>query len=169
MSAPVELLLVRGAPGVGKSSAVSRLRRNIPGGATIEVDDLRRMIAGVQWSGREHHTLAIEHARLLAESFFARGFSPVVVVDTFSRRLAEPLATQLRRIFRIASLHAAPHILERRIEGRPVSAFRDVSVSLALNAEVLRERLSNDELIDTTHLDVDAVSSRLAMLLGVAP
>lgn len=160
-----DVLLVRGAPGVGKSSAVRELRRLLGCGATIEVDDLRRMIVAVRWVDREHHLVALDHARLLVRSFLDKGFVPVVVVDTFSRRQADPFARSLGRSYRIASLVAERPVLEQRIQSRPVDAFRDVAASMTLDAEARRDRFEADTLIDTTTLTPLAVAEQLAHLL----
>jgi hypothetical protein len=166
MSAPVaEVLLVRGAPGVGKSSAVRAARKLLPDGAIVEVDDLRGMIAAVRWSDRLHHELALAHAALLVNSFLAKGFTPVLIVDTFSRGLADPFARTLGRPYRIASLVADADTLRQRIEGRPANQFRDHDVSLALNAQTRHDRFEHDVLVDTTGLRADEVAARLASIV----
>lgn len=164
-AAAAEVLLVRGAPGVGKSSSARWLRGLLPEGAVIEVDALRGMIAAVQWRDRTHHTLALDHAALLVSSFIARGFAPVVVIDTFSRKLAEPFGRSLDRPYRIASLVADAAALRARIDGRPAGQFRDHEVSLALDEEIRGDRLAREVLVDTTSLRPEEVASRLASIL----
>lgn len=157
----VEALLVRGAPGVGKSSAVKRLRRRIQDGALIEVDQLRGMIAGVRWVDAAQHAVALEHALLLLESFLAKGFRPVIVVDTFSRGKLTAFTARLRCSYRVASLWAEPEELARRIAHRPKGQFKDLAASSALNEEVRRNRYPHEELVDTTELSPEGVCDAL--------
>ena len=97
-----DVLLVRGAPGVGKTTACRKLRKLIPEGAVIEVDALRGMIAGVRWVDTEHHLVALDHALLLIRAFLEKGFRPVVLVDTFSRGKLQRFAADLPFSYRVA-------------------------------------------------------------------
>ena len=103
----IDLLIVRGAPGVGKSTAVRRLRKHIAGGAVIEVDSLRGMIAAVQWVNTEQHWVALDLARVLITSFLTKGYRPVVLVDTFSRGKLTRFVRDIRQSYRVVSLYAS--------------------------------------------------------------
>ncbi len=161
----VDVVIVRGAPGVGKTSAVRALRKRISAGAVVEVDHVRGMIAGVRWIDSEHHLVALGVTRGIVQSFLARGFRPVVVVDTFSRgklkQFVADLTGELDVRYRIASLHAANEALLARIEGRPANEFREPAISLRLNEEILQNRYPHEELIDTTELAPADVAERL--------
>lgn len=156
-----DLLLVRGAPGVGKSTAVARARRHIANGAVIEVDALRGMIAGVEWTNKKQHELALDHARLLANSFRARKFRPIVIVDTLGRARLEAFLPTLEAPYRIVSLFARPDVLAARVAARPDGQFKDLSACLVLNAEMERHRYPNERLLDTTTMTPDEVSRSL--------
>jgi len=166
---PPELLLVRGAPGVGKTSATRRLRANIPEGAIIEVDGLRGMIANVRWVDTAQHLIALDHARLLAGAFLDRGYRPVVLVDTFSRGKLTAFTASLPWTYRIASLYASPQVLRDRVLRRPEGQFKELDACLLLNDEVAQNRYPHESRIDTSELDADAVAEQLRALLQETP
>lgn len=157
----VELLLVRGAPGVGKSTAVNRLRRLLPSGATIEVDAVRAMLHGVNWQDPREHTLSLEAAVTWAELILASGRGPVVLVDTLSRPRLQGLVVRLRMPFRIATLYAAPTALKARVEARPEGQFKDIAACMTLNAEAKGNRYPHERFFDTTELGPAEVSDLL--------
>jgi predicted kinase len=167
--ASVDVLLVRGAPGVGKSTAVRALRKQIGAGAIVEVDHVRGMIADVRWVDTEHHLAALAVTRGIVRSFLSRGFRPVVVIDTFSRgklrQFVADLAGETDARYRVASLHAADDTLLSRVAGRPANEYREPEVSLLLNEEVRQNRYPREELVDTTHLSPGEVASRLLDIL----
>lgn len=161
----VDLLIVRGAPGVGKSTAVRRLRKLIASGAVIEVDALRGMIAAVEWVNTEQHWLALDHARLLIDAFLAKGYRPVVLVDTFSRGKLTRFVAGLDLSYRVASLYASEAELVRRVSGRPEGGFKDLDSCRVLNDEVAANRYEHEHLIDVTMLRPTAVAERLEEVL----
>jgi hypothetical protein len=156
-----EILIVRGAPGVGKSSAARLLRRLFPAGAVIEVDLLRGMVSSVRWQDTDQHLKALSHARLLAESFLEAGYRPVVIVDTFSPKKLSAFTSSLARPYRVVSLYAEPLVLRSRIEGRPNVQFRDFETSQSVNSEIHLNRFPNEVLLDTSELDSGGVASAL--------
>lgn len=165
-----DILLVRGAPGVGKSTAVARLRKQITAGAVIEIDVLRGMIVGVEWRNRDHHMLALDHARLVADSFLARGTRPIVIVDTLGRARIESFLPTLGHRYRIASLYADPDVLRQRVAQRPSGQFRDIDACLVINAEMRHEPYESERIIDTTEMSPDEVSAVLfAELTNASP
>ncbi len=165
LESKVELLIVRGAPGAGKSTAVRLLRKMIPGGAIIEVDALRAMIAAVQWVNTEQHWIALDHARLLSQSFAAKGLRPVVLVDTFSRGKLTAFVATLDLTYRVASLFLDEAELINRVNGRPEGGFKDIEACRVLNAEVASNRYEHERLIDVTNLQPSAVAEALLDVL----
>ena len=160
-----DLLLVRGAPGVGKSSAVRKLRRLLPGGAIIEVDHVRGMIAAVRWVDTEQHLMTLELVHALAFGFLERGLRPVVVVDTFSRGKLGGFVASLERPYRVASLFALEEVLVERVLGRPADQFRDLSACRLLNREVSDNRYDHEQLVDTSALTPGEVAAALVEVL----
>lgn len=165
----VDVLLVRGAPGVGKSTSVRVLRKRIGSGAVIEVDHVRGMIAAVRWVDTEQHLAALGVTRGIVQGFLSRGFRPVIVIDTFSRgklhQFVADLSSEIDARYRVASLHAEDDTLLARVAGRPANEYREPDVSLLLNEEVRKNRYPREELVDTTHLSPGDVATRLLDIL----
>lgn len=152
-----EVLCIRGAPGVGKSSAAHLLAKQT-GGSLVEVDQLRAMVVRVDWASQAEHVRALEVAADLVASLLRQQFGPVLVVDTFSRGKLRGFLAALTsagvqdEAVGYASLWADSGELRRRIDGRPTDQFRDADVSLALNEASTRSEAVGEAIIDTTRL-----------------
>jgi cytidylate kinase len=150
-----DILLVRGAPGVGKSTAVGRMRRHLHSGAIVEVDVLRGMIAGVEWTNKVQHVLALEHAHMIAGSFLAHGLRPVVIVDTLGRARLDTFLPMLATSYRVVSLYARPEVLANRVDARPEGQFKNLEACMTLNDEIARHRYPHESLVDTSDMSPD--------------
>ena len=159
--ATIEVLLVRGAPGVGKSAAVAALRQHIPDGAIIEVDALREMFAQAHEADRAKHVTALELAWVLGRGFLTRGVWPVVIVDTFTSRKLTAFVEAIDRPYRVASLYVEPDALRARL-AHSGAVQRDKLESAAMhNTEIATHRYPNEKCIDTTSRDPEAVALAL--------
>lgn len=79
------VVLLRGAPGVGKSTVAAVLGEQAVVDAIIEVDAVRRLVVGVDWGDRRQHDAAMTAAARAAAEFAVAGVSPVLLVDCFGR------------------------------------------------------------------------------------
>jgi predicted kinase len=79
-----DVIILRGAPGVGKSTLAKELAQHFPKGVRIEVDTLRGMVISVDWTNQQEHKDLLQVAAQLTRQFLGLGFKPVLVVDTFS-------------------------------------------------------------------------------------
>lgn len=167
MSPGIDVLVLRGAPGVGKSTLGRGLRRALPIGAVVEVDDLRAMIAQVDWASRAHHDLALEVAQAALARFVALGVRPGVLIDTFSRGRLNSVQARLDAAglrHETASIWLEPAILADRLAAR-TSGFKDWELSRILNDEVLANRYPHEQLVDATALEPDALLQRVLGLI----
>lgn len=158
MSAAVgELILVKGAPGVGKSTAARHLARRFPAAVLLEVDALRNMVVHVDWKNQVEHRSVLVVSACLAASFLEAGFTPVVLVDTFSGDKIDGFLSSFRAhrpevaVF-VAVLHASSEVLSARVANREVGGFRDLGISHRINVEVVRGVRPFERLIDTSCL-----------------
>lgn len=134
-------ILIGGAPGVGKSTVARTLAHCFAEGVSIEVDQVRLMVNRPKWKDQDEHRMTLRFAAILACQFARKGFGPVVVIDVFGG--VKPL--EFRQVLRRAlpksevqffALWATPLALERRMSLRPEGFFKDLNVSLKINAEL---------------------------------
>ena len=158
MSAPTsDVIVIRGAPGSGKSQAAKCLAARLGSGARIEVDMLRAMVIPVDWTNQAEHISVLSLASELVAGFLRLGHTPVIVVDTFSgdklvRFLAELRALQSGLDVRVFALVTAPAVLRARVESRSADQFKDIGICAMLNSDVVKHRQPGERLIDNSSL-----------------
>lgn len=152
-----DVLVIRGAPGSGKSEAAKRLAARLGHGARVEVDTLRAMIVPVNWTDQMEHIAVLSLAVGVVAGFLRMGHRPVIVVDTFSgdklgRFVKDLETTHLGARVRAFSLAPSNLALRARVESRPDGGFKDVRVCEKLNSDVARRLLPGELLIDNSDL-----------------
>lgn len=162
-----DVILIGGAPGVGKSTLARLLAEVWLGGATVEVDRIRSMRNSVSWTDQIQHEQDIRAAARHVTRLLAMGLRPVVVVDAFNASKPSWLIDELAVIakeftYRHVSLHAQPDVLNSRISGRPEGGFRDLPICLRINAECISMLPSDKRIvIDTTCKSSEVVRDEL--------
>lgn len=152
-----DLILLKGAPGVGKSTAAKLLASHFPSGVRVEVDTLRQMVISVDWTNQAEHQSVLKLSAKLAAGFIHSGQSPVILVDTFSGDKIDGFLATFRqespesRVF-VAVLHASDEVLRQRITDRDGNAFRDFPIAMRINHESIAGAQSFESVIDTTSL-----------------
>lgn len=143
------ILLLRGAPGVGKSTIAVEAAVILGGGpavAVIEVDDLRGDLwhtPAIAIPEDDRYVLALGLAARVAMALLEAGVGRVIVVDTFAAWAARVFQKALRgrALARAISLLADDGEIGHRLATRPErpGVFRDSPVARALNAELAAE------------------------------
>ena len=167
MTRQLDVFVIRGAPGAGKSTLGRKLWRALPGGAVLEVDDFRAMLCQVDWASRDDHDAALDAAMAAIVAYVARGRRPIVLIDTFSRSRLSAVQAFLResRMHHYTlSLWVDPRSLAQRLEAR-ASGFKDWEPSKILNDEVRTNRYPAEHFIDATALAPDAVLAAAVALI----
>jgi len=149
-----DLILIRGAPGVGKTALAEHLKEHYPSGVTVEVDSLKVMINRWDWRDSAQYRHILEAAGSVCRSYFDNGYAPVIVVDPFSCPVLDSFISMVRSSPRkpayfIITLFCDPPSLEQRIQSR-TEGFNSVKTALAINEEMRRYRFPREELIDTS-------------------
>ncbi len=153
MNAQIDLIIVRGAPGTGKSSLGRKLKKYFAEGVLIEMDNLRGMMNIVNWESEKQHLIALDAAASLANSFLDSETFPVIVVDMFMPDKINNFLEKLKtKNFVIVSLLAADAILEKRLSDRN-EGFKDLSKAIQLNKSIKENLLSREIIIDSSSLD----------------
>ncbi len=152
-----DVIVIRGAPGSGKSEAAKRLAARLGHGARIEVDTLRAMIVPVDWTNQQEHIAVLSLAVAVVTGLLRMGHRPVIVVDTFSgdklvRFLEDLRAAHAGAEVRAFALAPSRGALRARVEGRPDGGYKDVAVCEKLNSDVARWLVPGELLIDNSEL-----------------
>lgn len=173
MTTPARLILVKGAPGVGKSSAARELSKRCPGGVRIEVDTIRNMVINVNWKRQAEHRAVLSLSAQLAMGFLRTGFAPVILIDTFSGDKIDGVVAEFRALLPkerivVVGLFAADAVLRERVLGREEGGFRDLEICTTINQEVARDPRESETLIDTSTLSPAEVADAICGIAGLA-
>jgi tRNA uridine 5-carbamoylmethylation protein Kti12 len=166
-----DLILLKGAPGVGKSTAAKILAQHFPSGVRVEVDTLRQMVISVDWTNQSEHRNLLTLSAQLAAGFLRSGFSPVILVDTFSGDKIDGFLTEFhsqcpgRRVC-VVVLHASEGVLRERLLNREAGAFRDVGTAMRINHESVRDARPFEVVLDTSFNSPADVSGAIMRILS---
>lgn len=166
-----DVIIIRGAPGCGKTQTSKCLASHFPKGVRAEVDALRGMVISVDWTNQSEHTNVLSLSTGLVVGFLRLGYKPVIVVDTFSGDKLAHFLSELRSLnsaldVRAFALVTAPGILRLRVENRPGDHFRDFDVCAKLNEDVLKYLQPCELVIDNTKLTPEETAQ---VILGLRP
>jgi broad-specificity NMP kinase len=143
------IIIIRGAPGVGKSTLVKQLRRQLNDAFVIDIDDLWRMWAPPKWGCREQETRVLLLVRDLVAVMRER-VRYILILGCLSHRDLRLLPdTHVSLI----SIYLRGRELRRRLSQRGGDWAEEESIRIAIrvNAEIRRSRLRGKR-IDLTEL-----------------
>lgn len=151
-----DIITIKGAPGTGKTRTSKCLASLFPSSVRLEVDTLRSMVVSVNWTDQEEHLQILTLSAKLTHGFLHLGYRPVIVVDTFSgdklnRYLDDIRNLDVSLVVRSFALITSGDELTKRLEGRTQDEFKDIEISLKLNALVVKHLHADEDLIDTTN------------------
>lgn len=157
MSKKTDVIIIRGAPGSGKSESAKCLAKYFPEGVRIEVDTLRAMVISVDWTNQAEHISVLNMSAKLVCDFLNSGFRPVILIDTFSGDKLTDYLKHLHQLdkdlsVRIFGLYTTEEELLRRIESRSKGEFRKYDICKRLNDEVKSHKYDGEYQIDTSGL-----------------
>lgn len=166
-----DVIIIRGAPGSGKSEAAKCLAARLGKCVRLEVDTLRAMIIPVDWTNQMEHINVLTLAADLVAGFLRIGHRPVIVVDTFSgdkqlKFLADLETLQPGLDVCVFALVAAPAVLRERIESRSPNQFKYIGISEKQNSEIIERPQPGEQLIDNSGLTPDEVVDLIIEVRG---
>lgn len=167
---PPDVIVIRGAPGSGKSETAKRLATALGRGARVEVDTLRTMIVPVDWTNQQEHIAVLSLAVDVVAGFLHMGHRPVIVVDTFSGDKLGRFLGDLGRArpgaqVRAFSLAPSWVALRARVESRPDGGYKNLSVCEKLNSDVARRLIPGEVIIDNSNLTPEESADMVARTL----
>jgi predicted kinase len=158
----IDVILLRGAPGTGKTTAGRFLASSFPHGVTIEVDLVRWMINSATWKedGLEHWN-ALDASRELMLAYLRSEYRPVVFIDNMGDQAVTSLIEVLKDYkHHLFALVARDEVLRKRLELRK-GGFRDVATCLAMSRAITRANMLGETTIDTSDLEANEVGPAL--------
>ena len=155
MNKAQEVILLKGAPGSGKTQTAKCLSQFFPNGVRMEVDKIRQMVISVDWTNQEEHIKMLDASLGLVFGFLNLGLSPIIVVDTFSgdkvNRYIKLLLKESNDVrVHVFGLIVSNEELERRLELRTMEQFKDLQICKKLNNDAQEFKHSNEYQINTT-------------------
>src|ERR1700740_2801409 len=79
-----DIIIIKGAPGSGKTETGKLLANHFPKGVRLEVDTVRSMVISVDWTNQKEHIQLLDMSAKITVDFLKTGLSPVILIDTFS-------------------------------------------------------------------------------------
>ncbi len=152
-----DIIIIRGCPVSGKSQTAKSLSQSFPKGVRLEVDTLRQMVISVDWKNQQEHINLLQVSTGLVHDFLKLGFSPVIVVDTFSGDKINKYLDALYQLdtdlsIRIFGLFTTDDELRRRLDLRTNEEFRDFGICKRLNDDIIKIKYVAEFQIETTGL-----------------
>lgn len=155
MLSGLDLLLIRGAPGIGKTTIGSLFRRFAHGCVVIDIDDVRRMATDERflYGENEHYRNAVLVVQGMVESYLVAGYSPVIVIDVFCANILNLFRTRVYSGTSVsATLYAQNTVLLGRMSNR-IKGYINLDVATRINRHMLDTKEMTDIWIDTTDID----------------
>ena len=151
----VDIIIIRGAPGSGKSQTAKSLSQFFPEGVKLEVDILRQMVISVDWKNQKEHINLLQVSTGLVYDFLKLGFTPVIVVDTFSGDKINKYLESLYQLdktlsIKLFGLYVTDEELKGRLDLRSDPEFRDFGICKKLNDDLIKMKIRTEHQIDTT-------------------
>lgn len=155
MSETTDIIIIRGAPGSGKSQTAKSLSKYFPKGVRMEVDAIRKMVISVNWTNQQEHIEMLHASTKLVFEFLNLNLRPVIIIDTFS---GDKILKYINTLYqfdkdisiKVFGLITTNDELKNRLELRKENEFKDFYVSKKINDDIKKFKYKAEQLIDTT-------------------
>lgn len=164
------VIIIRGAPGAGKTEVSKALATYFPDGARIEVDSLRKMVISVKWTNQNEHINMLGVTARLARDFLSLGICPVIIVDTFSGDKLHKFIDDVRSHspdaeLNLFGLFVNHKVLAERLNERDATMFKDFSISDVINNETVKNKHPIETQFDTTASSSLSIAQRIYKII----
>lgn len=166
----IDLLIVAGAPGSGKTTIAQLLHAEM-GGALVDLGHLRQFHLDDNWSNASsrEESMAFENLLYIICNYFRHNYAPVIVTDLQDFRVQEMPVHFRHDDFIIATLvvHDDAELKRRVLIPERDSGYRDYARSIAWNQAIIdRPAVQNEVKIDNTLSDPAGAVGRIRALIG---
>lgn len=151
----MDLIVIAGGPGVGKSTVSLALARSL-GSPCLEFSVLREPHLDPAWSNASpaEHEMAWENLQFIVRNYLKHGYRNVVVTDLRDERVRQVAQVFGDLEYRIVTLVIADEAELRRRVGARVDGFMNVEAAVDWNAAVR----ARPQLPRETKIEVDGCS-----------
>jgi len=168
-----DVIIIKGAPGTGKSETAKTLSLHFKKGVRIEVDIIRSMIISVDWLNWQEHLNMLEITANMTLDFLRYNFRPVIVIDTFFTSDKDKNYSEIKSFtdilykskndlsVKIFALYVQENELKKRIDLRPDYLFKDFALSRIVNKVILNNKQENETIVDSTNLTVEETVNKI--------
>jgi broad-specificity NMP kinase len=166
-----DLIIIKGAPGSGKTEVSKLLEKLFPKGVRIEVDTVRNMVSSVDWKNQKEHIKLLGISAKLAAEFLTADFSPIIVVDTFSGDKVKKFIEDLKSLksdikIKIIGLYVDDTTLAKRLQDRPKGLFKNLEISKKINQDTINLKQTDEIQLDTSNSKPDVIALKIYNLLN---
>ena len=150
-----DVIIIKGAPGSGKSETAEILSAHFKKSIKIEADIVRSMIVSVDWMDLRDHVNTLNIAADMTLKFLQYDYKPVIIIDTFSCGKIKGFTDILYKScinlsVKIFSLHVKDDELKKRLKSRKDDKFKDFLLSKEVNDDIIKLKTEDEIIIDTT-------------------
>jgi len=162
----IDIIIIRGCPGSGKSQTAKSLSQYFPKGVRLEVDTIRNMVISVDWKNQQEHIDMLKASTKLVIEFLQLSFSPVIVIDTFSGDKINKYLDTLCQLdkdlsIKMFGLFTTDEELKRRLDLRTNAEFKDFPICKRLNDDVIKWKHESEFQVDTTGLSPTQTAEKI--------
>ncbi len=149
-----DIIVVRGAPGVGKTTLGELLKMSDTFKAVIDIDEVRHMLNSEKfiYAINTDYFNSILAASNLIDLLVDTGLKPIVVIDVFSKLILDFFLKNLTaKKIAIVTLISTDEELANRMTNR-INGYINLEVAAKVNLHIKQTHYESDTTIDTTFL-----------------
>ncbi len=165
----VSIIIIRGAPGVGKSTLSKRLNDLFHGGVTIEVGPMLKMINQFEDGNSVQYSDTLNAIYLLTLNYLESGYMPIIIIGPLkATRIQMHFLHKLQKEIKyiVITLIATNEDLSHRIDKRSIG-FKNKTVSYAVNDDIINNYVANEIRFNTSGKSEEEVFEEVRINLSL--